>query len=607
MRIGPYEVLGHAGRGGMGVVLRARSPEGRDVAIKLLRRSGPEVVARFEREKRLLGSLGEADGFVPLLDAGTVAEGPYLVMPFLGGGTLAERIARGPFSIAEALALGRALALALGRAHERGIVHRDVKPENVLFAGPGTARPLVADLGLAKHFGPGASESVSLSRTGEIRGTVCYMAPEQLEDAKSVGPPADVFALGAVLYECLAGRPAFAGESALEVASKVARCELEPLARVRPETPSWLVHVVERSLARAPGERPRDGAALARALAAPGEARRPVLLVGALVLLAAGAGTAWILAPRRRPPPAPRTPAPVARPAREEAQALVIRAEAELGSRSYDAALGDYSRAIELDPTLARAWCGRGLARSSRDDVGGAYGDFARAIELDPTLALAWANRGSLHYVRGELDEARRDLDRAVELDPNLALARRNRGLLEKKLGDLDAAKADLLRATELKPNEPVHWSALARTLARRNETREALAAFDRAIQLDPGDAEIWRDRGILRAKSRDLDGAIADLSRALELAPSLDGVHYNRGLALATKGENDRALEDMEKAVERDPGFHEAWLQRALLREKRNDVPGAVTDLERFLVLAPDDARAASVRQRITELRSRK
>src|SRR5205085_9317034 len=129
------------------------------------------------------------------------------------GGTLRDRLARGPLALGEATALVTKIARALGRAHERGLVHRDVKPENVLFDAAG--EPLVADLGLAKHFRRDLGMSASLSRTHETRGTPGYMAPEQVESAKDAGPPADVFALGAVLYECLGGIAAFEGATPL--------------------------------------------------------------------------------------------------------------------------------------------------------------------------------------------------------------------------------------------------------------------------------------------------------------------------------------------------------------------------------------------------------
>ncbi|MBI3725165.1 serine/threonine protein kinase, partial [bacterium] len=165
MRIGDYEIVSEVGHGGMGIVYRARSKEGRPVAIKLLR-SRHESLARFEREQRLLALFGEREGFVPLLDAGSSPGGPYIVMPLIEGGTLADRLRRGALGVDETIALGRALAEAVARAHERGIVHRDLKPANVLFTGDGPggtsrARPLVADLGLAKHFQKDAPDAAA--------------------------------------------------------------------------------------------------------------------------------------------------------------------------------------------------------------------------------------------------------------------------------------------------------------------------------------------------------------------------------------------------------------------------------------------------------------
>src|SRR5579883_1730117 len=150
MRIGRYEVLGQVGRGAAGVVFRARSPEGGEVAVKVLLRTDAGSVARFEREKRLLSSFGEAEGFVPLLDAGADPNGAFIVMPFLAGGTLGARLAGGAPGRDETATLGRDVAAAVGGAHRSGVVHRDLKPENILFTADG--RPLVADLGIAKHF-----------------------------------------------------------------------------------------------------------------------------------------------------------------------------------------------------------------------------------------------------------------------------------------------------------------------------------------------------------------------------------------------------------------------------------------------------------------------
>jgi formylglycine-generating enzyme required for sulfatase activity len=317
MRVGDYELLAEIGRGGMGIVYRARSRDGRDVAVKVLIAGGAEAVARFAREQRLLASLGEAEGFVPLLDHGAEPR-PFLVMPFLGGGSLGGRFERGPLAIDEAVALGKTLATSLGLAHARGIVHRDLKPENVLFTDDG--RPLVADLGLAKHFRvdvPGASQSAVLTKQGEIRGTWGYMPPEQMRDAKEVGPRADVFALGAILYQALAGARPFEGASMLQLVARVESGQLTPLRRVRGEVPRWLADVVHRALASRADDRFEDGAALARALE---DARGPtriaarVAVAGAVVLAGTvAAALAWPrvgASPKTAPAPAPSRPDP---------------------------------------------------------------------------------------------------------------------------------------------------------------------------------------------------------------------------------------------------------------------------------------------------------
>ena len=291
MRVGEYELLEEVGRGGAGRVYRARARDGREVALKLLTARSPGAGARFLREQRLQGAFGAREGFVPLLDAGEDEQGrPFLVLPLLAGGTLRQRLSRGRLEVDEARGLGLALARALGAAHARGVVHRDVKPSNVLFDGQG--RPFLADLGLARQFTAAAPErqgSVG-SRTGDFRGTPGYMAPEQLLDAKRVGPPADVFALGVLLYEALSGQPAFSGPSLIDVALKVERGQFVPLRQVRADVPPWLAAAVERALDPDPTRRFPDGEALARALEAgdappargddAGPSPRPVAVAG---------------------------------------------------------------------------------------------------------------------------------------------------------------------------------------------------------------------------------------------------------------------------------------------------------------------------------------
>ncbi len=262
MQFGRYWIEGELGRGGAGVVLRARAPTGAIVAIKLLIHADREVtLKRFARERVIHQDLSEAGGFVPLLEHGDSPRGPYIVMPFFAGGTLTERMVGEPWSVRETIKLGRTLARAMGKAHSLGVIHRDLKPDNVLYDDHG--RPLIADLGLAKAL---EGNAAGLTKSGTVAGTVGYMPREQMKDAKSVGPTADVFAIGAILFECLAGEPAFVGDSVIDVLDCVMRNERAQLIELRPDIPAPIRELVERCLDPDPGKRFSDGRALARAL-----------------------------------------------------------------------------------------------------------------------------------------------------------------------------------------------------------------------------------------------------------------------------------------------------------------------------------------------------
>jgi serine/threonine protein kinase len=200
----PRLVAGHVleaelGRGGMGVVWRARAPDGRLVALKIVLAGDPDALMRAAREQRLQGALGKVEGFVELLGAGVDGSRPWLALELLEGGTLRERLKRGPLPQEDALDLAQALARAMATAHARGIIHRDLKPENILFDREG--RPFISDLGLAKHYRrdlPGASASRAMTSEGTGIGTPGYFPLEQAMDATRAGPAADVFALGAI-------------------------------------------------------------------------------------------------------------------------------------------------------------------------------------------------------------------------------------------------------------------------------------------------------------------------------------------------------------------------------------------------------------------------
>jgi len=266
VKVGPYELGEVLGKGAAGTVYRARALGGEWVALKRLR--AREALRRFPRERLVQAELGREGGFVPILDAGEDAGGAWLVMPLVAGGTLRDRLRVGRQEEPELTELGQVLAESLGRAHARGFVHRDLKPENILFDEEG--RPLIADLGIAKHLEGDVQLGLSrsLSATGETRGTLSYLAPECVKDSKHASPAADVYALGAVLYECAAGRAPFEGATVIELLGRLLSEKHVPLGRLRPDLSAALLAVIERCLSPDPSARYPEGAAAAEALRA---------------------------------------------------------------------------------------------------------------------------------------------------------------------------------------------------------------------------------------------------------------------------------------------------------------------------------------------------
>lgn len=259
---GRFELVRLAGTGGMGEIYEARElATGERLAVKVLRAGREEAAERFERESQIL-STSSHPHIVRYVARGALPTGePWLVMEWLEGEDLASRLRRGPLGVVEGVRLLRAAAEALGAMHARGVVHRDVKPSNLFLVGGRIEGLKVLDFGIAQL--PGASR---LTDTGLILGTPGYMAPEQARDRESVDARADVFSLGAVLFECLTGRPAFRGGTFLAVMSKTLFDEPPRLREFVPGAPEALEALLARMLSKHPEDRPADGGAVAFAL-----------------------------------------------------------------------------------------------------------------------------------------------------------------------------------------------------------------------------------------------------------------------------------------------------------------------------------------------------
>ena len=330
-RLGPYELLTPIGAGGMGEVYRAKDTRlERTVAVKVLPShlaASPESRQRFEREAKTISQLSHPH-ICALYDVGREGETEYLVMEYLEGETLSDRLLKGALPFEQVLRFGTQIADALDKAHRQGIVHRDLKPGNVMITKSGVK---LLDFGLAKAMTvPGAGSGASLTalptqhgsnltQEGTILGTFQYMAPEQLE-GKEADARTDIFAFGAVLYEMATGRKAFSGSSQASLISSIMGGEPAPISTVSPMTPPAFDRVVRTCLAKDPEDRwqtahdvgvqlkwIQEGGSAA-GVPAPVVAQRKTRerLIWAAIGLAAGLTAAFaFFSTRRATPPAP--------------------------------------------------------------------------------------------------------------------------------------------------------------------------------------------------------------------------------------------------------------------------------------------------------------
>ena len=262
-----YEILGELGRGGMGVVYKARQTDlKRLVAVKMIRtdRATREEIARFTAEAEAVARL-QHPNIVQIYEVDEHEGTPFFSLEFVAGGSLDRHIGGKPQPARDSAALLHSVALAMQSAHERNIIHRDLKPANILLASEGiatlaNATPKVTDFGLAKQLDDRSRQTAS----GAIMGTPAYMAPEQAEGRlEDVGPRADVYALGATLYECLTGRAPFTGTSVLDTLEQVRSQDPIPPSRLTPKLPRDLETICLKCLQKEPARRYASAAALA--------------------------------------------------------------------------------------------------------------------------------------------------------------------------------------------------------------------------------------------------------------------------------------------------------------------------------------------------------
>jgi tetratricopeptide (TPR) repeat protein len=579
--IGPYRIEREIGRGGMGVVYLAErdDPNFRQrVALKVVRDGAPDGrahVARFLAERRLLASL-EHRHIARLFDGGVTADGlPYYTMAFCEGGSLAERLrAEGALPVRDALRIARELATALGAAHARGIVHRDVKPANVLFDAQGSVR--LSDFGVAKLVGD------DITRSGAVLGTVAYLAPEQVR-GEAIDHRTDLWALGVTLYEMLGGRRPFGGPSYAAVMHAIVALEPDPLRQHVPGIPSAVDALVMRLLEKDPASRPASAEEVVQAIdgglvggAVPARNTRPTafppaaparrrawqrrrvsgVAIGALGLLGmAGGYVAWGRYAGTAPGPslAPLLPAATAPLSSTDSAAasLYERGRFALKARTGPADLrraeAYFKEAVARDSTYARAYAGLSDMYTSmlvfgyeRPEAASAkartYAE--RALTLDSTLAEAHTSLGHTLCTHDyDWPGGERELRRAIAQDPNYTFGRTVLAICLLSQARFDEAAAQLkIAASRDRVNFAVD-AVLGRVYVSSGRADDAIRVLTQTTQLNPQADLAWEQLGhayLLKGMHRE---GIA----ALDTAARLSGVRDSAQLAYAYAIAGDR------------------------------------------------------------------
>jgi TolB-like protein/tetratricopeptide (TPR) repeat protein/tRNA A-37 threonylcarbamoyl transferase component Bud32 len=603
-----YAVSSEIGRGGMAIVYRAEDlRHGRPVAIKVLRPDlgvalGPE---RFHREVRLVASLRHPH-VLPLLDSGEADGLLYYVMPYVEGRSLRQRLAdAGRLPVAEILRITRDVAEALSYAHAHGVIHRDIKPDNVL---------LEADFALLTDFGI----AMAIVRRADERttdpvahlGTPEYMSPEQIFGDEPVDQRSDVYSLGCVVYEMLAGVPPFTGPTARSILARQAAHAAPPLATLRADVPEAMARAVERALAKSPADRYASAVEFAEALrteTAPPPGPGPSVAVLPFTDVSSGADAAFLA---------------------EGIAEEIITALSKLGDLRVAPRASSFSMRARQGDLQA---IGRQLrVRSVLDGTLRRVGDRLRVtVQLVDTEdgALRWSERYDrvMADVFALQDEIARQVAGAFEQALSGA-GRRGAGgrgvrayefylrgrqfFREFRHRPMEHAREMFQHAIEADPRYARAYAGLADAACflymyfepRPGLLEEAEEASRNAQELDPGSAEALASRGLATALRKDYAGAETAFAEAVRLDPRLFEAHYFWARACFQRGAHEDALRHYVDACALREDYQAELLRAQTLEamgrraEALRAYASALEVCERHVALNPDDARSLTM-----------
>ncbi|HEV7889500.1 MAG TPA: protein kinase [Pyrinomonadaceae bacterium] len=551
--ISHYRVLGQIGEGGMGVVYVAEDTRfGRRIAIKIPHAGKDEshYRSRFLKEARAVSRLNHRN-IATVYDMGETDDGrPYIVMELVSGQTLGDVLAGPGLSVARAVEVIREVAEALAEAHSHNIIHRDIKPSNVIISDKGEVK--VLDFGLAKQLEEDGTKSRAMSehtRSDVVIGTPLYLSPEQARGAK-VDPRSDLFTLGALLYECVSGRPAFSGANVIEIGAQVLHFDPPPPSRSNPRVPAELDRLVKRALAKKPEDRFQTAKEFAeelsrvRARIPDSDSARTRRLAGVDTLARSSAFITMAETLKR-----PR---------------LSLLSVLGVGAVVALALFGSYylfmRRTAHVPNPGAVVLYEQGVEAMREGAYFRATGLLNQAVKADDKYALAHARLAEAWTELDFLDRAKDEMLAATTLVPDINALEREDALY------FDAIRSTLSRhfpeavknyeeLARLKP-VPQRLVDLGRAHVKNDDTAKAVDAFTQAASRDETYAAASLSLGTLHARQRNLAAATTAFDRAEKLyaaAGNREGeaeVHYQRGRLFVDLNRKDEARGELAVAL---------------------------------------------------------
>lgn len=623
--ISHYNILDKLGEGGMGVVYKADDTDlKRTVALKFLSPqalAGEEDAARFVHEAQAAAALNHPN-ICTVYEIGKYEGKPFIAMECIEGQSLKDVISSGPVGIDEAVDIATQIATALQKAHDKDVVHRDIKPGNVMVTPEGQIK--IMDFGLAK-----SSEHTRITKTGSTVGTVAYMSPEQTR-GDDVDHRTDIWSLGVILYEMITGQVPFRGEFEQAVLYSILNEEPEPASDLRIHVPDGLVRIIDKALEKKAEERYQDAGDMLVDLnrLREGEGGSDVdggskrRTKGRNIVLA-GIGLATIaavvlLSPYFAPPGiiarlkgGSTQDAPAIAPGEQRDESFVVvvapfwgqseeaKAEAEvmraLVERRLLAELGDEENVRILGEDLTEAPRSHNEARTLGRELDAnvvLWGEvfvLREEVEIQPYMTLVgldWRqqrNRAASALQANLQDQNQLDMRKAkAEELGNMALV-----VAAIYYEDNDTDKAlSVLRSISPPTSESLRWQG--NVYSQRDEYEEAIRLFNEALELDPNDA--WAHAGIgnVYRWQGEFETAIKKYKIACDLAPELAYPRFMLGTAYDGQGDLDAARTEYEKSIELDPDYDVAYNSMGTIYVRQQESKEAIRYYKKAIELDP-------------------